>query len=280
VQPGVVVKRACGAGAGRVDDGEVKITNNPWEISARRLERELGLDSVHLVNDFAALSMGVPLLERQDGVVIGEVRCPKLGTDKPQCFAVIGPGTGLGVGGLIIRDGTCSVLETEGGHAGFAAHTAEDIEILKRLNIKFGRVSNERLICGAGLVNLYGALCDIAGKVADDLKPEDVTSRAEDKSDPMCVKTVECFAAILGSVAGDLVLTLGAWDGVYIAGGLLPIMLPWMQEGTFRERFEEKGRFKATMKKVPTIGIVHHDPGLLGAAALAVIDAGLPLLNR
>lgn len=279
-ETGLVVHRAIVDAAGRVDDGEVKITNNPWEISARRLERELGLDSVHLVNDFAALSMGVPLLERQDGVVIGEVRCPKLGTDKPQTFAVIGPGTGLGVGGLIIRDGTCTVLETEGGHAGFAAHTAEDIEILKRLNIKFGRVSNERLICGAGLVNLYGALCDIAGQTAEDLKPEDVTSRAEANTDPMCVKTVECFAAILGSVAGDLVLTLGAWDGVYIAGGLLPIMLPWMQKGTFRERFEEKGRFKATMKKVPTIGIVHHDPGLLGAAALAVIDAGLPLLNR
>jgi len=279
-ETGLEAHRAIVDAAGRVADAEVKITNNPWEISAARLERELGLDSVHLVNDFAALSMGVPLLEPEDCVVIGDVPCPKLGATHAQTFAVIGPGTGLGVGALLIRNGHCSVLETEGGHAGFAAHTTEDIKILRRLNEKYGRVSNERLICGQGLVNLYGALCDIAGQTPEDLKPEDVTQRAEDGSDPMCVKTAERFAGILGSVAGDLVLTLGAWDGVYIAGGLLPIMLPWMEKGSFRQRFEEKGRFKATMQNVPTVGIIHHDPGLLGAAALAVIDAGLPLLNR
>jgi glucokinase len=171
------------------------------------------------------------------------------------------------------------VLQTEGGHAGFAAHTPEDIAILDYLNQKYGRVSNERLICGQGLVNLYDAICHIAGTQPDDLKPEDITARAKDNSCPLCTRTVETFAGIFGSVAGDLVLTLGAWNGVYLTGGLIPILLPWLERGRFRERFEAKGRFRDIMEKVPTQAIMNPEPGLLGAAALAVLESGRPLLQ-
>jgi glucokinase len=272
---GFSARHAIIAAAGRIADGEtVQITNNPWAVSAQQLRNKLGMNSVRLVNDFAAQSMAVTLLTPKDLVTVGKPPLPRLGSHASQTFVVMGPGTGLGVGGLLLRDGDCSVLESEGGHAGFAAHTAEDVEILHRLNQRFGRVSNERMICGNGLVNLYLALADIAGQPVEELTPEDITARAVSGEDPLCVRTVETLAGIFGSVAGDLVLTMGAWDGVYLTGGVLPILLPWLQHGGFRERFEAKGRFRDTMEQVPTVAITHSEPGLLGAAALAMQETG------
>lgn len=278
---GLKVHRAIVAAAGRIDDGEtVKVTNNPWAISAKQTATALSLDNVHLVNDFAAQSMAVTLLQKDDLVTVGTLPPPVIGAEDEQTFAIVGPGTGLGVGGLLVRQGHCSVLQTEGGHAGFAAHSPEDIEILNYLNQKYGRVSNERLICGQGLVNLYDALCHIAGATVECMQPEEITARAKANSDPMCVRTVETFAGIFGSIAGDLVLTLGAWGGVYLTGGLIPVLLPWLTKGNFRERFEAKGRFRDIMEKVPTQAIMNPEPGLLGAAALAVMESGGSLLQR
>ncbi|MDG2538471.1 glucokinase [Dyella jiangningensis] len=276
---GHTASRAVIAAAGRVSEGEtVKVTNNPWQVAAHSLQAELGMEAVHLVNDFAAQAMAVPLLTHDQLSAVGPQALPHLGQREQQTFVVMGPGTGLGVAGLMRREGHWIVLETEGGHAGFAAHTAEDVEILHRLNDRFGRVSNERMICGNGLVNLYLALADIAGQPAEEYTPEDITARAEAGSDPLCVRTVETLAGIFGSVAGDLVLSLGGWDGVYLTGGVLPILLPWIKRGGFRERFESKGRFRETMEQVPTVAMMHPEPGLLGAAALAVLDAGKPLV--
>jgi glucokinase len=277
---GLKVSRAVIAAAGRIKDGEtVKITNNPWAISAKNMAADLGLEWVHLVNDFAAQSMAVMLLKPSDLVIVGSLPLPKLSDHDDQTFVIVGPGTGLGVGGLLLRDGACSVLQTEGSHAGFAAHSVEDIEILKVLNHRYGRVSNERLISGAGLVNIYTAISEIAGKPYDDLQPEDVTQRAEHDNDPMCTRALETFCGIFGSIAGDLVLTLGAWDGVYLTGGLTPILMQWMQRGHFRERFEAKGRFRDSMQQVPTQAIMNPEPGLMGAAALAMIESGRTLLR-
>lgn len=275
---GLVASNAIIAAAGRIANGEtVKITNNPWAVSAKSLEQELGFSNVKLVNDFAAQGMSIPLLTADQLQAVGPVGIPTRGAQASQTFVVMGPGTGLGVAGLLLRDGLWSVLETEGGHAGFAAHSPEDIAILHRLNAKFGRVSTERMICGNGLVNLYEALADIAGQQAEQYTPEDITGRATDGSDPLCVRTVEALAGIFGSVAGDLVLSLGGWDGVYLTGGVTKILMPWLQKGGFRERFEAKGRFRDTMEQVPTIAIMHQEPGLLGAAALAVLQSGRSL---
>ena len=280
-ETGLDVKRAVIAAAGRIVDGEtVKVTNNPWAISARQTAADLKLEHVHLVNDFAAQSMAATLLQDDDLVDVGPARRMVIGADEEQTFAIVGPGTGLGVGGLLIRQQRCSVLQTEGGHAGFAAHTAQDIAILGYLNEKYGRVSNERLICGQGLVNLYHAIGHSTGAAVADLNPEDITSRAKDNSCPLCTRTVETFVGIFGSIAGDFVLTLGAWNGVYLAGGLIPVLLPWLERGCFRERFEAKGRFRDAMEKVPTHAVTHAEPGLLGAAALAVMDSGRSLLPR
>ena len=276
---GHTARRATIAAAGRIADGEtVQITNNPWAVVAHALQAKLGLDSVSLVNDFAAQGMAVPLLSAPYLASVGSQSLPQLNGNPTQTYVVMGPGTGLGVAGLLLRDGRWTVLETEGGHAGFAAHTSEDVEILHRLNARFGRVSNERMICGNGLVNLYLALADIAGRPPEDYTPENITSHAVDGSDPLCVRTVETLAGIFGSVAGDLVLSLGGWNGVYLTGGVLPILLPWLRHGGFRQRFEAKGRFRETMEQVPTVAVIHPEPGLLGAAALARVQAGQPLL--
>jgi glucokinase len=288
-ETGHQARRAIIAAAGRIDNGEtVKVTNNPWAISAKNLAAELDLEWVHLVNDFAAQSMAVMLMDdkkaadgHQDLVPVGSLPIPKIGAKDEQTFVVVGPGTGLGVGGLLIRGDKVSVLQTEGGHAGFAAHSAEDIEILKVLNLRYGRVSNERLICGQGLANLYEAICEISGqKPQPDMTPEIITKRALDESCAMCARAVETFAGIFGSVAGDLVLTLGAWDGVYLTGGMTPILLPWIQKGNFRQRFEAKGRFRDTMEQVPTQAIMNPEPGLIGGAALAIVEAGGTPLRR
>ena len=259
------------AAAGRISEGQtVQVTNNPWLVSAHTLQRDFDLHSVHVINDFAAQSMALTLLSADEQITVGTLPAPPVGKGNAQTFVVMGPGTGLGVGALLWRDGHPSVLESEGGHAGFAAHSADDIEILMRLNQRFGRVSNERLLSGQGLVNLYTTLCASAGQTAETLRPEDVTARASAGSDPFCVRTVEMLAGIFGSIAGDFVLTLGGWDGVYLTGGLLPALLPWLQRGSFRERFEAKGRFSTALQHVPTVAITAPEPGLLGAAAVAM----------
>jgi glucokinase len=278
---GLTAQHAIIAAAGRIADGEtVQVTNNPWMIAASTLRAKLQLSSVRLVNDFVAQSMAVPLLRPEQLIPVGSQPRPQLGHRPAQTFVVIGPGTGLGVGGLLLRDGHYSALESEGGHAGFAACTNEDVEILQRLSQRFGRVSNERLICGNGLVNIYLALADIAGTPPEDFAPEDITARAAAGNDPLCVRTVETLAGIFGSVTGDLVLTMGGWDGVYLTGGVLPALLPWMQRGNFRARFEAKGRFRDSMEQVPIVAIAHPEPGLLGAAALALQESGQALLFR
>jgi glucokinase len=262
-------RHALVAAAGRISDGQtVQITNNPWAVSARDLAQKLGLDSARLINDFAAQSMAVTLLRADEQAAIGALPPPVMGGAE-QTFVVMGPGTGLGVGALLLRDGHASVLESEGGHAGFAPHEADDVAIAACLARRFDRVSNERLLSGQGLVNVHAALCEIAGQDVPEWQPEDITRRANAGEDALCVRTMEIVAGLFGAIAGDFVLTLGGWDGVYLTGGLLPVLTPWLQRGRFRERFEAKGRFAETLRHVPTVAITAAEPGLLGAAAVA-----------
>lgn len=265
--------------AGQIRGGEVEVTNHTWSVSRERERAALGLDSLHFVNDFAAMSLSVPLLGNADLAAIGELPAPVLGASRAQTFAVIGPGTGLGVGALLIRDGLASALETEGGHASFAPRTDEEIEVLRVLGSRFGRVSNERLLCGSGLSNLHEALGRIHGTFVERLPPEEITRRADAGSDASCMRAVEVFCEILGDVAGDFVLTFGAWDGAYLGGGLTPLLLNWLKKGGFRRRFADKGRLSDALAPVPSVAILHPDAGLLGAAAYAVSDSGRALIR-
>ncbi len=261
-------RHAVIAAAGRISDGQtVQITNNPWLVRAAALVDELGLESARLINDFAAQSMAVTLLRADEQTAIGDLPPPSIGSRGT--FVVMGPGTGLGLGGLLLRNGRASVLESEGGHAGFAAQEPQDAAIHACLSRRFGRVTNESLLSGPGLVNVHAALREIAGESPLDLAPEEISARAQAGSDPLCVCTMETLAGVFGAIAGDFVLTLGGWDGVYLTGGLLPVLAPWLQRGNFRERFEAKGHFADTLRGVPTVAITADEPGLLGAAAVA-----------
>jgi len=264
-------RRGVFAVAGPVTGDSVQMTNHPWVLSRGALLGELALDQLRIVNDFAAMSHCVPLLGPTDMQPLGALHAVAVDARR-RTYAIVGPGTGLGVGGLIVDDGRYVALETEGGHVGFAPGDEIELDVLRRLMPTFGRVSAERVLCGSGLVNLHAALHPHAPPIAT---PEAITAGAV--HDPACRATIERFCAMLGSIAGDFALAFGAWDGVYIAGGLTPKLLDRLQAGGFRRRFEAKGRYERVLAHVPTIAVLHEDAGLLGAAALAVLDDGRAL---
>ncbi|SDY35316.1 glucokinase [Lysobacter sp. yr284] len=254
--------------AGRVRREEARITNHPWQIRAPEIGSALGTPRVALINDFAAQAMAISRLGADDVVAVGAVGWPGFDMGAAQTYAVIGPGTGLGVGGLLVRNGRCFALETEGGHAGFAPSRPRDMQVLECLMRRFGRVSCERLVSGPGLANLYAAVCEIEGVAAQAWSPAQINAQAA-AGDARCARAVELFCAAFGSMAGDLVLTLGAWDGVFLAGGVVPKLLGALQRDSFRAAFEAKGRFAPAMAEVPALAVVHACSGLLGAAAHA-----------
>ena len=260
--------RAVIAVAGRVEGEDARITNHPWVIAGARVRQALGLDQLKLINDFAAQSMAVPLLRAGDVVPLGGVGWHDADPAADRTYAVIGPGTGLGVGGVLRRGGTWYPLQTEGGHVSFAPGTPGEIDILQVLSAEFGRVSTERIVSGMGLVNLHRALSLLAGEDPGPMTAPDITARAA-AGDARCQRAIDVFCAVFGACAGDLVLTLGAWDGVFLTGGLVPRLLRELQHSGFRQRFEHKGRFSPAMARVPTLAVIHPQPGLLGAAAVA-----------
>ena len=293
---GVRAAGACFAVAGRVDGDSVRMTNHHWHVSLRQTQAELALDRLHVINDFYALAMGVPRIGAEHLCAIGPAADGQGSSRAAKVWAVLGPGTGLGCAALMRFGDHYHVLETEGGHIGFAPRSQDESALLGQLHRSFVRVSNERLISGVGLQNIHQALAAIAGEESDplrpeditdeygkaalaqepleDLRPEQITARAQEGGDVLCVRTMETFVRVFGAVAGDAVLGFGAWDGVYLAGGLIPHILPWLQSGAFRQRFEDKGRFQDAMQRVPTLAILHPQPGLLGTAVVAARDAG------
>lgn len=270
------IKAGVFAVAGRVEGDEARITNHPWVISRIRTQAALRFDGLLLANDFAAQAMAIPFYTPDDIAVIGGATPGRIRgrlwapgrNAQDRTYAVIGPGTGLGVGALMVRDGCHHPLETEGGHVSFPPGTPEELDILERLSAQFGRVSNERLISGPGLVNIHRALSEIAGEDPGPMQPYDVTARAAG-GDVRCMRTIDVFCAVFGAIAGDLVLTTGAWDGVFLTGGLVPKMLDSLRHSGFRQRFEHKGRFSSNMARVPSVAVLHPHAGLLGAAAMA-----------
>ncbi|MEO6076767.1 MAG: glucokinase [Dokdonella sp.] len=278
--PGARPTHVVCAFAGPVMGDEVRMTNHAWTISMMELQRQLGFEKVRAINDFEAMAYSIALLDDSDLQSIGNIDLPRFGSNLKQTFVAIGPGTGLGVSALLLREGAITVLATEAGHVGFAPNSTDQQEILRRLAARFGRVSNERLLCGPGLVNLYTVLAEISGSAVESLSPEQITARADDASCAICIRAVEQFCEVLGAVAGDMALAYAGWDGVYLAGGMSPALLPWLRRGSFRQHFNDKGRYAQIAAAVPIVVITHDEPGLLGAAACVLIDAGVDMAER
>ncbi|MBI2249935.1 MAG: glucokinase [Brevundimonas diminuta] len=256
--------------AGPVTDGAIDLTNSPWRVSEGELQT-LGLNPIRLINDFGALAWGAPVVPEDELASLGG---PAQG-DPHAAIALVGPGTGFGVSALA-RDahGREMALPSEGGHACFAPGDEVEDEVLRILRRRYDRVSIERLICGPGLLNLHRALAEIDGRETHIDDPAQITAQAlEDPTSP-CGATLARFCAMLGAVAGDIALTTGARGGVYIAGGIAPRILPFIQASPFRRRFERKGRFQDYMAAIPTKVILHKHAALLGAARVAFAEAG------
>jgi len=249
--------------AGPVVDGSVSFTNRNWQISESDL-RSAGFLSAQLINDFVALAYAADHLQPCD------LRC--IGPDIPGAPAgtstILGAGTGFGVSCLARYGGHPVPLATEGGHIGFAPQGAEEIAILQALARRFDRVSVERILSGPGLENLSRALDEIAGRSVRPLSAAEIVAQAS-RGDVDCEATLSRFCSIFGAAAGDIALAHGATGGVLIGGGIAGKIETYLRQGSFRARFEAKGRLSAFVKSIPTRLIVNADAALLGAARAA-----------
>ena len=241
----------------------VQLTNGPWGFSIEGTRRALALDRLHVINDFTALARSVPTLQPHELRQVGGGK-PVAGT----AIAVIGPGTGLGVSGLLPASEGWSALQGEGGHTAFSPTTEREIDVLRWLMQRFEHVSTERVVSGMGLENLYQALCALDHTTAQQLNPAQITEAALAGMEVHCQEALDMFCAILGAAAANLVVTLGARAGCFIGGGIVPRLGDYFARSPFRARFERKGRFSAYVAAVPTYVILAETPALRGLATL------------
>lgn len=253
-------QRAALAVATAVTSDTVEMTNSHWRFSRQALQAELGLQSLAVLNDFEALALSLPRLGPQQLRLHGAPLSAK-GT-----MAVIGPGTGLGVAGVVQTASGWTALPGEGGHATLSA--ADDFEsaLLAHVRQHHEHVSAERLLSGIGLPTLHQAVAAVLGQAASSLSAQDIVERAGAGQDALCERTIDAFCALLGGFAGNVALTLGARGGVCIGGGIVPRLGERFFASRFRERFEAKGRFRSYLEAIPTALITDTLVALTGAA--------------
>lgn len=273
----VWVSKAVLAVAAPIEGDEVALTNANWTISTSALRARFGL-SASLLNDFAAIARAVPYLQRPDGSSKqgetggGELCCigPSLPPRARAHIAVIGPGTGLGTAGLIWTPRGWWGLQSEGGHVTMPACTEEEEKILRILRRRWDHVSAERVLSGPGLLNLYEAICQLNGVAPHLTQPEQMTAALtvphKDLHAALSCRAFDVFCSMLGTVAGNLALTLGALGGLHLAGGILRRFPDAVQNSSFRTRFEGKGRLQRYLQQIPTFLILHDSPALIGLA--------------
>jgi glucokinase len=264
--------RWCAFGiANPVDGDAVRMTNHHWAFSIRELQTALGLERLLVLNDFTALALAVPALAGED--------VEQVGGGEPlarRAIGLLGAGTGLGVSGLLPCGGDYLPLEGEGGHVTLAAANDHEAALIAWLATRYPHVSAERLLSGPGLVSLYEAHAAVAGAPAEALGAADISARALAGTCPLCVNTLETFCAMLGTVAADLALVLGARGGIYIGGGIVPRLGAFFARSPFRARFEQKGRFSGYLARIPTFVIRAPTPALTGAARALDTAANRP----
>lgn len=241
---------------------EIRFTNSHWSFSRRQLQMDLELRSLQVLNDFEALALSLPHLGPEQLRAHGAL---------PQArgmLAVVGPGTGLGVAGLVQTRSGWQALPGEGGHATLAAGDDFEAEVLRAARRHHAHVSAERLLSGIGLPTLHRAVADVLGQpAAAPLAAEQVVERGRDGGDAVCARSLDTFCALLGSFAGNVALTLGTRGGIFIGGGIVPRIADRFFASTFRTRFESKGRMTPYLQAIPTALITDTLVALTGAAA-------------
>jgi glucokinase len=257
-------EEAAFAIAGPVSGERVRFTNHAWSFAKSELKARFGFVRLVVVNDFTANALSLPYLADDDLQQVGT------GTRDPAApIGILGPGTGLGVSGLVrTPEGGWVALEGEGGHGSMAPADPRESAVIEALRLRFGHVSAERVLSGDGLVNLYDTLCQLDGVPSQGFKAAQITDEAMGIAHSHCKEAVAMFCAMLGSVAGNLALTLGARGGIFIAGGIVPRLGARFARSRFRERFEAKGRFQSYLAPIATLLITHKTPALVGLARL------------
>ncbi len=257
------VNHAAIAIANPVDGDQVSMTNHDWTFSIEATRRALGFDTLLVVNDFTALAMALPGLTDSQRVQVGG------GTRRPNSvIGLLGPGTGLGVSGLIPADDRWIALGSEGGHATFAPADEREDLVLQYARKKWSHVSFERVCAGPGIEVIYRALASRDKKrVPANFDTQEVVKRALE-GEPLAAESVDVFCGILGTFAGNIAVTLGSLGGIYIGGGVVPRLGEFFERSSFRKRFEAKGRFEAYLQNVPTYVITAEYPAFLGVSAI------------
>jgi len=251
---------SCLAVACPVDREHIRFTNSDWGFTRAELSQALNHAAVDVINDFSAIAYAIPALKPFEWVQIGGSQ-----PHAEHPIAILGPGTGLGISTLLpINDGY-KVMQSEGGHVDFAPVNSREIDILKQLQKRFDRVSVERLLSGSGIVNIYNALCALESVEAIFNSAQQITDAAVNGKDELAQETFAIFCQVLGSTASNLALTTAAKGGVYIAGGIVPRFVDFIKTSDFRQRFEDKGRFRDYVKDIPVRIILKQHLGLFGA---------------
>ncbi|BCH21296.1 glucokinase [Mesorhizobium sp. L-8-10] len=260
VQP----RTAVLAVAGPVDGDEIELTNCDWIVRPKAMFETLGLSDIVVLNDFEAQALAV--------VALGEEHMEKIGSGQPErsgSRVVLGPGTGLGVAGLIHACHRWIPVPGEGGHMDLGPRSPRDFEVFPHIERIEGRVSGEQILCGRGLVNVYRAIAKADGKTATFTTPAEITAAALDKSDRIAEQALEMFVTCLGRTAGDLALVFMSRGGVYLTGGIAQKIVPALKAGNFREAFEDKAPHSEMLKSMPVYVITHPLAALAGLAAYA-----------
>ncbi len=263
VAPPVAPDRGAIAIACPISGDYVEMTNHAWSFSIAELTGKLGMRHLEVVNDFTAQALAIGHLTETDRHQIGPGE-PESGG----AIAVLGPGTGLGVSGLIPAGDSWAPITGEGGHVTMSTVNDREGDVMRRLRMRFNHVSAERVLSGMGLTNLYETLAAIDGVDVPQRDPREVSEAALAHAEEHAVEAVEMFCAMLGTVAGNLALTLGSTGGVYIAGGIAPKLGEMFLNSEFRERFEAKGRFRDYLAPIPTYLVTHPTPAFLGLRSI------------
>ncbi|MCK5931293.1 MAG: glucokinase [Fulvimarina manganoxydans] len=260
VQP----KSAVLALAGPIDGDEIDLTNCPWVLRPRQMIQTLGLEEIIAINDFEAQALAISALPDDARMAVGG-GVQREGASR----AVLGPGTGLGVAGLVRARNMWIPVAGEGGHVDIGPRTARDLAIWPHLKTIEGRVSGEQILCGRGLVNLYQAICRTDGLEPVHDEPAKITQAATSEDDAPSREAVTLFSTYLGRLAGDLALVFMARGGVYIAGGIFQRLLPMLKPEMLREGFEDKAPHSDLMKEIPLYIVTEPLAALTGLAAFA-----------
>jgi glucokinase len=248
---------ACMAVAGPVLGDRATVTNVGWELHSESLAKAAGVKRVHLVNDFYAVAIGVPLLGADDLLNLQQGE-----RDPASPISVLGAGTGLGEAIVIPNGSDWVVVPTEGGHQDFAPQDAEQARLFLHLHERHGHVSWERVVSGMGLVNIFTFLG------GEELNPAEIAEKA-DAGEPLAQRAAAMFVDIYGAEAGNMALRVLARGGVFLAGGIAAKNRGWFTDGRFLEAFRRKGRFSDLMARIPVDVIVNESVGLIGAVAVA-----------